>query len=65
MIALFGFITPVTATIVGVIVLLLFGNRIPSVMLSLGQGVTEFKKGMKEIEDHSEDESGGGAKAAK
>jgi sec-independent protein translocase protein TatA len=65
MIALFGFITPVTATIVGVIVLLLFGNRIPSVMRSLGQGVTEFKKGMKEIEDHSEDESGGGAKAAK
>ena len=65
MIALLGMIGPTTAIIVGAIALLLFGNRIPSVMRSLGQGVTEFKKGMKEIEDHSEDESGGGAKAAK
>ena len=65
MIALLGMIGPTTAIIVGAIALLLFGNRIPSVMRSLGQGVTEFKKGMKEIEDHSEEESGGGAKAAK
>jgi sec-independent protein translocase protein TatA len=26
---------------------LLFGNRIPSVMRSLGLGITEFKKGIK------------------
>ena len=32
--------------IIGVIALLLFGNRLPSVMRSLGQGVTEFKKGL-------------------
>ena len=32
--------------IIGIIVLLLFGNRLPSVMRSLGQGVTEFKKGL-------------------
>jgi sec-independent protein translocase protein TatA len=32
--------------IVLVIVLLLFGNRLPSVMRSLGRGVTEFKKGL-------------------
>ena len=32
--------------IVMVIVLLLFGNRLPSVMRSLGRGVTEFKKGL-------------------
>ncbi len=36
--------------IVGLIALLLFGNRLPSVMRSLGQGVTEFKRGLKEIE---------------
>jgi sec-independent protein translocase protein TatA len=56
MIALLGFLTPVTAVIVGAIALLLFGNRIPSVMRNLGQGITEFKKGMKEIEDQSENE---------
>ena len=32
--------------IIGVIVLLLFGNRLPSVMRSLGRGVVEFKKGV-------------------
>jgi sec-independent protein translocase protein TatA len=34
-------------TVVGLIVLLLFGTRLPSVMRSLGVGVTEFKKGLK------------------
>jgi sec-independent protein translocase protein TatA len=33
------------------IVFLLFGNRLPSVMRSLGQGVVEFKKGLQGIED--------------
>lgn len=37
--------------IVGAILLLLFGNRLPSVMRSLGSGVTEFKKGVQGIED--------------
>jgi sec-independent protein translocase protein TatA len=32
--------------IVGVVVLLLFGHRLPSVMRSLGRGVVEFKKGV-------------------
>jgi sec-independent protein translocase protein TatA len=32
--------------IVLVIVLLLFGSRLPSTMRSLGRGVTEFKKGL-------------------
>jgi sec-independent protein translocase protein TatA len=30
------------------IVLLLFGSRLPSAMRSLGQSVTEFKKGIRE-----------------
>jgi sec-independent protein translocase protein TatA len=45
--------------IVALVVLLLFGNRLPSVMRSLGQGINEFKKGIKEdgtdpnkLEDH-------------
>jgi sec-independent protein translocase protein TatA len=38
--------------IIGIIVLLLFGgSRLPSLMRSLGQSVTEFKKGMDGIPD--------------
>ena len=33
----------------GLVALLLFGNRLPSVMRSLGKSVTEFKAGMKDI----------------
>ena len=36
------------------IVLLLFGNRLPSVMRSLGEGVVEFKKGLQGIEEDRE-----------
>ena len=37
--------------IVGMVCLLIFGNRLPSVMRSLGKSVTEFKKGISGIED--------------
>ena len=50
----FGAPGPVELLIVGVVVLLLFGNRLPSVMRSLGQGVVEFKKGVQGIEEDSE-----------
>lgn len=36
------------------IVLLLFGNRLPSVMRSLGQSITEFKKGARDAEEEPE-----------
>ena len=36
---------------IAAIALLLFGNRLPSVMRSLGLGVVEFKKGLQGIED--------------
>ena len=39
-----------------VIILLLFGNRIPDVAKSLGKGITEFKKGVKAGEDDDDDE---------
>ena len=45
----------------GVIVLVFFGSRIPAIMRSLGKGVTQFKKGLKEgkeDEDASEGEGG-------
>ena len=37
--------------IVAFVALLIFGNRLPSVMRSLGKSVTEFKKGVSGIED--------------
>jgi len=40
--------------IIGAVVLLLFGKRLPGVMRSLGQGIVEFKKGVSGIEDQSE-----------
>jgi sec-independent protein translocase protein TatA len=42
---------PMHWLIILAIVFLLFGNRLPSVMRSLGQGVVEFKKGLQGIED--------------
>ena len=45
---------PMELVIVAVILLLLFGNRLPSVMRSLGRGVVEFKKGVQGIEDDSD-----------
>jgi sec-independent protein translocase protein TatA len=46
-----GTFGPMHWLIIAAIVFLLFGNRLPSVMRSLGQGVVEFKKGLQGIED--------------
>ncbi len=58
MLAPLGFITgmpgPLEMMIIAAIILLLFGNRLPSVMRSLGRGVVEFKKGISGIEDEVE-----------
>ena len=43
--------------ILGVIAVLLFGTRLPKIARSFGQSVTEFKKGMKEIQEDVEDEN--------
>ena len=37
--------------VIGFVSLLIFGNRLPSVMRSLGKSVTEFKKGVSGVED--------------
>jgi sec-independent protein translocase protein TatA len=49
--AFMGSLGPMEIAIVGGVMLLLFGNRLPSVMRSLGRSVTEFKKGVAGIED--------------
>ncbi len=37
--------------VIGLVALLIFGNRLPGVMRSLGKSVTEFKKGVAGIEE--------------
>ena len=57
---LLGFIGmpgPMEMLIVLAIFLLLFGNRLPSVMRSLGRGVVEFKRGVQGIDDDLEEAS--------
>jgi sec-independent protein translocase protein TatA len=41
--------------IVGGVVLLLFGNRLPSLMRSMGRSVVEFKKGVNDAQDSPEE----------
>jgi sec-independent protein translocase protein TatA len=41
---------PMEMLIVGVIAVLLFGNRLPEVGRSFGRSIMEFKKGMKDIQ---------------
>lgn len=43
--------------IFGVIILLLFGKRIPSLMRSMGSSIVEFKKGVKDDSDDDADEN--------
>jgi len=45
MFAIMG-IGPLEAAIVAVVVLLLFGHRLPGLMRSLGRGIVEFKHGL-------------------
>ncbi len=37
--------------IIGVVAVLIFGSRLPSVARAAGQSITEFKKGMKGLKD--------------
>jgi sec-independent protein translocase protein TatA len=53
---------------IGLIALLMFGNRLPSVMRSLGEGVSEFKRGLddinREVTKESPRSSSGGSSTA-
>ncbi len=39
--------------VIGLIALLLFGKRLPEVARSMGQGLMEFNKGLRGIDDKS------------
>jgi sec-independent protein translocase protein TatA len=49
--AMFGLPGGYEVLVIGLVALLIFGNRLPSVMRSLGKSVTEFKKGVAGIEE--------------
>jgi sec-independent protein translocase protein TatA len=60
LIGYFGMPGHLELLIIGVVILLLFGNRLPSVMRSLGRGVVEFKQGLRGIENDMNDAGSGG-----
>lgn len=41
-------LSPIEILVILLVVLLLFGNRLPNLMRNLGKSVVEFKKGMKD-----------------
>lgn len=53
---LFQNIGPWEVIIIAVIALLLFGRRLPEVGRSLGKGIVEFKKGLRDVQDSVERE---------
>jgi sec-independent protein translocase protein TatA len=53
--SLFAFdLSPTTLLILGVIAVLLYGERLPEVARSVGKGLMEFKKGVRNIRDEVE-----------
>jgi sec-independent protein translocase protein TatA len=58
----FGF-NGIEILVIALVILLLFGNRLPGLMRSLGQGVVEFKKGVRGIEDDEEAKASGDKKS--
>ena len=52
--AIFGMPGHMELLIIGVIILLLFGHRLPGIMRSLGKGIVEFKKGVNDVQDDVE-----------
>jgi len=53
---LFQNIGPWEVIIIAVVALLLFGRRLPEVGRSLGKGIVEFKKGLKDVQETVERE---------
>lgn len=51
MLAFINGLSPMHLLLVLVVALLLFGNRLPEVMRSIGRSINEFKRGMSESED--------------
>jgi len=55
-------IGPWELVVVAIIGLLLFGRRLPEVGRSLGRGIVEFKKGLKDVSDDIDRDADNGDK---
>ena len=55
--AFFGLPGGTEIIVIGIIALLLFGSRLPKVAKSMGKSIVEFKKGIKGVQDESDDAS--------
>ncbi len=55
---MFG-LSPLELCIIGGLAVLLFGSRLPSVARSMGKSVTEFKKGLRDIHEDTENNASG------
>lgn len=44
-------LSPVELMIIGVVAVLLFGSKLPNVARSLGKSMTEFKRGMQDLQN--------------
>jgi sec-independent protein translocase protein TatA len=55
---LFGMPSLVELIVILVVVLLVFGSRIPNVMRNLGKSVSSFKKGLEEGKEEDDKPSG-------
>jgi sec-independent protein translocase protein TatA len=66
MLALFGtFGTPEVIFVLALVLLLFGAKRLPELARSLGQGIKEFRKSVKEVsEDIESDESGSSPKSS-
>lgn len=60
---MFG-LNPMELMIVGAIAVLLFGNKLPSVARSLGKSMTEFKKGISDIQDEVRSAGSGASRSS-
>lgn len=56
---------PLEMVVIGVVGLLIFGNRLPEVGKGLGKGIVEFKKGLKGVQDDIDQASSGNGDDAK
>ena len=48
--AFFGSLSWTEVILIAAVAVLLFGNRLPELGRSLGKGIVEFKKGIKDVE---------------
>ena len=55
MLSFIGMPGPTEMIIIGIIAVLLFGNRLPSIARSVGGAIPSFKRGMAEVEKECHD----------